>query len=86
MNNLVVVWLKSSKYWAFYSNFNIALDFLVLLNWAIFSVDVGDKYLTFKITNVKFILPINDYSIHYNEQFGGCLIKIKQILSILQGF
>ena len=32
------------------------------------------------------MLPINEYSPHNNEQFGGCLIKIKQILSILQGF
>ena len=32
------------------------------------------------------MLPINEYSTHYNEQYGGCLIKIKQILSILQIF
>ena len=40
MNNLVVVLLKSSKYRAFYSDFNIAFDFPVFFNWAIFSVDL----------------------------------------------
>ena len=41
----------------------------------VFSVDVGVQYLTFKISYVRF-----------PEQFGGCLIKIKQILSTFQGF
>ena len=36
MNNLVVVLLKSSKCIAFYKDFNIALDFPVFFNWAIF--------------------------------------------------
>ena len=36
MNNLVVVLLKSSKYEAFYRDFNKVLDFPVSLNWLIF--------------------------------------------------
>ena len=32
------------------------------------------------------MLPTNEHSLHNYEQFGGCLIKIKQILSILQVF
>ena len=36
MNNLVVVLLKWSKYWVFYKDFNIAFDFPVFFNWAIF--------------------------------------------------
>ena len=37
MKNLMVVLLKSSKYIVFYKDFNIALDFPVFFNWAIFS-------------------------------------------------
>ena len=57
-------------------------------NWAIFSVDLLHEYLILKVPYAKFsfMLPINERSPHYYEQFGGCLIKIKQILSILQGF
>ena len=60
----------------------------MFFNWAIFSMDLAHEYLTFKLSYAKFpvMLPINEYSPHNNEQFGGCLIKIKQILSILQGF
>ena len=32
------------------------------------------------------MLHINEHSSHYYEQFGDCLVKNKQILSILQGF
>ena len=51
-------------------------------------MDVVVKFLlNFKISYTEFIvqLPIDDYSTHNKEQFGGCLIKITQILSILQG-
>ena len=60
----------------------------MFLNWAIFSVDLLHEYLTFKVSYVKFpvILPINECSPHNNEQFSGCLIKIKQIINISQGF
>ena len=66
----------------------MALGFPVFSNWAIFSVDLLHEYLTFKVSYAKFsvMLPINEHSSHYYEQFGGCSIKIKQILSILQGF
>ena len=57
-------------------------------NWAIFSVDLLHEYLTFKVSYAKFsvMLHINEHSPHNYEQFGGFLIKIKQILSILQVF
>ena len=60
----------------------------MFFNWAISSVDFFHEYLTFKLSYAKFpvMLPIKEYSSHNNEQFGGGLIKIKQILSILQGF
>ena len=56
-------------------------------NGAIFSMDVGIQYLTFKICYVRFPdkLSMGEHCTHNNEQFGDCLIKIKQILSILQG-
>ena len=68
--------------------FNIAFDFPVFFNWAIVSVDLVHEYLTFKLSYSKFqvYLSIYEYTPHNNEQFGSCLIKIKQILSILQGF
>ena len=40
MNSLVVLLLKSSKHEAFYRDFNKSLDFPVLLNWAIFYIDL----------------------------------------------
>ena len=51
-------------------------------------VDVCVKYLTFKICYIRFLdqLWIEEHFTHNNEQFEGCLIKIKQILNILQGF
>ena len=51
-------------------------------------MDLLPKYITFKVSFVKFpvVLPINEHSPHNYEQFSGCLVKIKQILSILQGF
>ena len=53
-----------------------------------FSVDLVHENFRFKLSYAKFpvMLPINEYSLHNNEQFGSCLTKIKQILSILQGF
>ena len=54
MNNLVVVLLKSSKYRAFYKDFNIAFDFPVFFNWATFSVDLVHEYFTFKLSYAKF--------------------------------
>ena len=46
------------------------------------------EYITFKVSYAKFpvMLHINEYFTHYNEEIGGFLIKIKQILSILQVF
>ena len=54
MNNVVVVLLKSSKHEAFYRVFNKSLDFPVLLNWAIFYIDLAPQYITFKISYVRF--------------------------------
>ena len=44
-------------------------------------MDVGVQYLSFKISYVKFpyLLSLNEYSTHYHEQCGGCLIEINQI-------
>ena len=69
-------------------DFNKALDFQVLLNWAIFSMDVDVQYFTFKISYVRIpgLLSINKHFTHNNEQFGSSLIKIKQILSISRRF
>ena len=55
---------------------------------AIFSVNVGVQDLTFKICYVRFTdtLSIVEHCTHNSEQFGGSLIKIKQILNIVQGF
>ena len=51
-------------------------------------MDLLQEYLTFKVPYAKFpvMLPTNEHSPHNNEQFDDGLIKIKQILSILQGF
>ena len=51
-------------------------------------MDFVPEYLTFQILYPKFpvILSIHDHSTHNNEQIGGFRIKIKQILSFLQGF
>ena len=54
MNNLVVVLLKSNKHEAYNRDFNKSLDFPVLLNWAIFYIDLVPQYITFKISYVKF--------------------------------
>ena len=35
-------------------DFNIALDFPVFFNWAIFSMDLVHEYLTFKLSYAKF--------------------------------
>ena len=62
---------------------------IIMVNLAIvFWIDIVPRYLPFKISNAMFpvSLSINEYSTHNNGQFGGCFIKIKQILSILQGF
>ena len=48
MNNLTGVSLKSSNYQEFYRDFNKGFDFLVFINWAIFSVDVSLQYLTYR--------------------------------------
>ena len=54
----------------------------------LFSMKFASQYLTYKVSYTKLPakLSIDAHSSHNNEQFGGCLIKIKQILSILQGF
>ena len=54
MINLVVVLLKSNKHEAYNRDFNKYLDFPVLLNWAIFYIDLVPQYLTFKIAYVRF--------------------------------
>ena len=48
---------------------------------------VGVKFLNFKISYAYFVdqVAIDDHSTHNKGQFGGCLMKITQILSILQG-
>ena len=53
-NNLVVVLFKLSKHEAFYRDFNKYLDFLVLLTWAIFYMDLVPQYVNFKISYVRF--------------------------------
>ena len=60
----------------------------MLLNWAIFSIDVDLQYFTFKTSYIKLAvnLSIDKYCTHNNEQFGGCFTKIKQILRILQSY
>ena len=57
-------------------------------NGVLFSVDVSIQYLTCKICYVRFpdYLSIVEPCTHNNEQFGGWIIKMKHILSILQGF
>ena len=42
------------------------------------------EYLTFNICNIRFPdkLWIKEYFTHNNEQFGSCLIKMKQVLNI----
>ena len=57
-------------------------------NGAVFNMDVCVQDLMFKIRYVVLTdnLSIGKHCTHNNEQFGGCLIKIKQILSILQRF
>ena len=59
----------------------------MLSNGAIFNMDVCVQDLMFKICYVMFTdkLSIGKHCRHNNEQFGGYLTKIKQILSILQG-
>ena len=51
-------------------------------------MDFVIEYFTFQISVVKFsvILSMDEHPTHNNEKFGGSLIKIKQLLSILQGF
>ena len=67
---------------------NVVAYFHGFSNGTIFSMNVGFQYLTFNRSFVWFPdkLYINEHSTYSNGQFGGCLIKIKQILSILQGF
>ena len=47
-------------------------------------VDV--KFLTFKTSHTYFVVKvaIDEYCTWNKEQFGACLIKINEILSILQ--
>ena len=87
MNNMVVVLLKSSKHEAFYRDFNKSLDFPVLLSWAIFYIDLVPQYITFRISYDRFpvSLFINKYTTYNNEQFGGCIIKIKHFLKHFTG-
>ena len=68
MNNDTL--LKSIRYSFFNSFLNIALDFSVLCNWAIFRVYVTVKYLTFEISYVSFPLhvSIDNHSTPTNEQ------------------
>ena len=88
MKKLVFVLLTSSKYSALYWDFNKAFDFSVLRNFCDFHVDLLHEYLTFQVSYAKVpvMLTIYEHSTHNNKQFGGCLVKIKQLLGILQGF
>ena len=49
-------------------------------------MDVAVKFLNFKIYYAYFVdyVAIDKHSTHNKVQLGGCLIKITQILSILQ--
>ena len=51
-------------------------------------MDVVVKFLNFKISYTKFVdsVAISECSTHNKGQYGGCLRKITQILSIIQGF
>ena len=55
---------------------------------SLFLLDVHAKYLNFKISYPKFAvyLSMDEASTHHDVQFGGCLVKIYQILSNLQVF
>ena len=88
MNYRVGVLITCIRYQIFYRAFNMTLDFQVSSIWAIFSMDFVIEYFTFQIYVVKFpvILSMDEHPTHNNEKFGGSLIKIKQLLSILQGF
>ena len=52
-----------------------------------FPVNIAVKFLNFKTSLTYFVDPvaIDEYSPHNKGQFGCCLMKITQILSILQG-
>ena len=45
----------------------------------IFSVNVAVKFLNFKV------FYTDEYSTHNKVHFGGCCMKIREILSVLQG-
>ena len=51
-------------------------------------MDVAVKFLNFKISYTYFTvqLSIDECFTHNKGQYGGCRIKMTQILSILQGF
>ena len=55
-------------------------------NSAIFPVNVSVKFLNFQISYAEFVDKVaeDEPSTHNKGQFGGYLIKISQILSILQ--
>ena len=56
----------------------------MFFNGTFFSVNIVPQYLTFKIYYAIFLVKLstNKYSTLYNEQFGGDLFKISQILII----
>ena len=85
INNLVVILSKSSKYLGFYRDFNVTLNFRVFSTWVIFTWVLFLNILLLRQSS-QFYLSMDVYCTHSNEHFGGCIIKIKQILSILQGF
>ena len=49
-------------------------------------MNVAVKFLNFKKTYTYFIdhVAVDGHSTHNKVQFGGCLMKISRILSILQ--
>ena len=50
-------------------------------------MNVAAKLLNFKMSYTQFVVQVAivKYSTHNKGQFGGCLMKMTQILSILQG-
>ena len=50
-----------------------------------FSMNVAVKFLNFKISYFVDQVAIDDNFTHNKGQFGGCLMKITQMLTILQG-
>ena len=82
----MVVASKSANYYVFYRNCKIVL-FIGVFNWVIFArAGWMLSYFYFMISCTQLVVKLTKdvYSTHNNGQSGCCLIKITQILSILQ--